>query len=105
MKQSIFKHALQGAVGTALYIVAVASFMFYGPRAMGSQEDTVLVPVFMLMLFVFSAAFTGSLMLGRPILWYLEGNKKEAMQLLVTTLLMFLIITELTFIILFFTMY
>ena len=93
MKPSVYKYACLSACSTALYIVAVATFMSFMPQVLKDQEKTVFIPVFMLMLFVFSAAFTGSLMLGRPILWYLDGQKKEAMQLLGTTLLIFFIIT------------
>jgi hypothetical protein len=87
---NIFKNALFNSVGTTAYIAAVASFMFYGAKNFG-PDNTVLIPILMLMLFVFSAAVTGLLVLGRPILWYLEGKKKEAVSLLVSTLLIFLI--------------
>ena len=51
----------------------------------------------MLMLFVFSAAFTGTLVLGRPIVWYLNGKKREALSLLFYTLGVFLAITLIAF--------
>ena len=47
----------------------------------------------MLMLLVFSAAFTGFLIFGKPIMWYLDNKKKEAFSLLIYTLSLFLIIT------------
>lgn len=40
----------------------------------------------MLLLFVFSAALTGALIFGRPILWYLDGKKREAILLFFYTL-------------------
>lgn len=46
-----------------------------------------------LLLFVFSAALTSMLIFGRPVLWYLDGKKKEAISLLTHTLVIFLIIT------------
>lgn len=57
------------------------------PKQVG-PVDTVLVPI--LMLLVFSASVTGGLIFGRPVLWYLDGKKKETFSLLITTLLIFL---------------
>lgn len=83
--KSIIKNALLNAVATALYVAVAASFLFYAPKAFG-EADGVLVPIAMLLLFVFSAAFTGLVMFGKPVVWYLDGNKKEATSLLVATL-------------------
>ena len=68
--------------------MAIASFLFYVPKQLGRAEP-VLVPIVMLMLFVFSAAVTGSLIFGQPVLWYLDGKKKEAGSLLVATFVFF----------------
>ena len=43
-------------------------------------------PLAMLLLFVFSAAVTASLVFGKPILLYLDNFKKEAFKLLLYTL-------------------
>ena len=95
----IFKNALIHAVATTIYVVAVASFLFYAPQVL-SQAKTVLIPISMLLLLVFSAAFTGILIFGRPVLWYLDGKKKEALSLLAYTLGIFLVITLVAFFIL-----
>ncbi len=93
MKNAILKNALINAGATALYIVAVASFMIYTPDLFGEvKEKTVLIPIVMLSLLVFSAALVGTLIFGRPIMWYLDGKKKEALSLLVATLAIFLVI-------------
>lgn len=63
----------------------------------GDKPDTVFAPIMALMLFVLSAAVTASLVLGRPILWYIDGKKKEAVQLLFSTLVVFFGIMLLTF--------
>ena len=88
----ILKNAFINAVSTALYVMAVASFLFYVPKKLG-PADSVLVPITFLLLFVFSAAFTSMLFFGRPVVWYLEGSKKEALSLIAYTLLIFLLIT------------
>lgn len=85
MKNAILKFAALNALGTALYIALVASLFFYAPHLFGNTKDTVLIPIAMLLLFVVSASVTGSLVLGRPILWYLDGKKKEAVALFMAT--------------------
>ncbi|MCC7522684.1 hypothetical protein IT407_02710 [Candidatus Uhrbacteria bacterium] len=87
MKNSIVKIAGLNALGTALYVALVASFLTYVPPMFFSKaEDTVLIPIAMLLLFVLSASITGSLVVGRPVLWYLDGKKKEAVSLFMMTL-------------------
>lgn len=46
-------------------------------------EDTVFIPITMLMLFVCSAAITGFLVFGKPAMLYLDGKKQDAIQLLI----------------------
>jgi|SRR3989344_7974523 len=92
MKNDIVKNALLNASAAAVYVVAVALFLFYVPKSFG-PVDNVLIPIVMLLLFVFSAALMGVLIFGRPILWYLDGKKQEAFLLLVYTLAIFLLVT------------
>lgn len=94
----IIKNAFIDALGTVIYIIIVASFMFFLQEDVAKEPDTVLAPIAMLLLFVFSAALTGTLVFGRPILWYMDGKKKEAISLISYTLGILLIITILVFI-------
>ena len=91
--KKILKYALANALGTAAYVILVATFMFIGEQGKFGMAKTVFIPIAMLMLFVFSAAFTGTLMFGRPVMWYIDGKKKEALSLLAYTLVIFFIIT------------
>ncbi|MBS3085854.1 hypothetical protein J4225_04185 [Candidatus Pacearchaeota archaeon] len=91
-KVEILRYALINAFVTAFYIILIASFLYSGERFFGDGK-TVLIPIAMLMLLVFSAAFTGFLIFGKPIMWYLDNKKKEAFSLLIYTLSLFLIIT------------
>lgn len=93
----ILKTALFNSLATAIYIVVIGSFMFYAGQAKFGQKDTVFVPIFVLMLLVFSAAFTGALIFGSPVLWYLDGKKREALSLLGYTLGTFFAITLVVF--------
>lgn len=102
MKKDIIKHACINSLLTALYVGLVASFLFYVPRFFEFVEkpDTVFAPIMMLMLFVFSASITATLILGKPILWYLDEKKEEAINLFLYTLFIFFIIMVVAFILL-----
>jgi hypothetical protein len=99
MKETI-KYALLDSLGTTAYIALIASFMYFVEKGSFGAGKTVFVPIAMLMLFVFSAAFTGTLVFGRPIVWYLNGRKQEALSLLFYTLGIFLAITIIVFLLL-----
>jgi len=86
------KYALVDAGLTAGYVALVAMFFFYGQSLPFPKEDTVFQPMLMLSLLVFSAALVGSLIFGRPILWYLDNKKREAVLLLAYTLASFFVI-------------
>lgn len=100
MKQ-IRKTAIINALATALYIVAVGSFMFYGSQIKLGRANTMLVPITLLLLFVFSAALTGFLIFGKSAQMYVDGKKKEALSLLTYTLGAFFVITFVFLILLF----
>lgn len=97
MKKDILKYAFVNAFSTAAYIVVLVSVLFNFPRRFLEDAQTILAPMMMLMVFVFSAAITATLVLGRPIMWYLDGKKKEALHLFLYTLAVFFIIILLVF--------
>lgn len=68
------------ALGESAYIFLVALFMFNAERLLGSKPEPVGMVAFLL-LFVTSAAVSGALILGKPILLYLEGRKSESIKL------------------------
>src|SRR3989344_2635093 len=86
----------------AAYIAVVASLMYYVPKAVG-LVDSVFVPIAVLSLFVLSAALMCYFFLFQPVQMYLDGQKKEAIDLFVKTVGVFAGITILIFAILFFS--
>lgn len=66
--------------GLVAYVSAVAWIMSNGESIFGRLPN-VLGPTAFLLLFVLSAAVTGSLFLGYPLYLYFEGRKKEALRL------------------------
>ena len=99
----VIKIAGLNATLTALYIAAVSTFLSYASEIFGKEEPkTALVPIAMLSLLVFSVALIGSLIFGRPILWYMDGRKKEAISMLAYTLGAFSLFVVAAFILVFF---
>jgi len=89
----VWKTALMNAGATALYVMAVGGFMYYGSVIKLGRSNTMLIPMTLLLLFVFSAALTGFLIFGKPAQLYVDGKKKEALSLLTYTLGVFSVIT------------
>jgi len=78
-KNKLILHSLGHAVLVFLYVAGVAWIMFNGKRFFGEFQNF-LGPVLILLTFVLSAAIVGTLVLGRPILLYLNGAKTEALK-------------------------
>lgn len=96
----IVKRAIINAVGTAAYIVLIASFLFFLQSSFSEQEDTVITTVSALLLFVCSAAITAFLVFGKPVMLYVDGKRREAVSLLGYTIGILLILTVIAFILL-----
>lgn len=95
--QNILKRAFLNALGTAGYVVLVVLFVF-SLQAFQQEPDTIFIPMAMLMLFICSAAITGFLVFGKPIMLYVDGKKREAVSLLAHTLGILFIITIIFFV-------
>lgn len=73
------------ALGTTAYVAGVATIMQNAEKIFG-EMDKATGPIAFLMLFVLSAAVTGGLVLGKPVLMYLNNQKSEAVKLFLFTL-------------------
>lgn len=103
MRKKLIKLAFINVLGEGVYVFLVALLLNSVGRIMGNTPDNkILAPLAFLFLFVLSAAVSGALILGRPALMYLDGKKKEALELFGFTLMwlfIFLIIFFATLII------
>ena len=97
--EKIIKNAFKNSIGTTLYIILIVSFIF-SLQVFASKKDTIMIPIAMLLLFVCSAAITGFLVFGKPVMWYIDGKKKEALSLLGYTIGILVAITIICFILL-----
>jgi hypothetical protein len=91
--------SLGSALTAAVYIALVAWLMLNANNIFGGMK-TIWGPIAFLLLFVLSASITGSLVLGRPTLLYLDGKKKEAVRHFGLTLLYLFIILVVVFVVL-----
>jgi hypothetical protein len=73
------------ALGTLIYVFLVTAIMNNGEKLFGSEDNEMLMPVVFLLLFVFSALITSFLVLGKPLMLYLDGQKKEGVKMLFYT--------------------
>ena len=93
----LLQRAFINSFGTAAYILLVVSFIF-SLQVFSEKQDILLIPIAMLLLFVCSAAITGFLVFGKPVMLYIDRKKREAVSLLAYTIGILCIITVITLI-------
>jgi hypothetical protein len=81
----LLQKSFLNALATALYI-AVVAIVFSNANKIFAQKDNAFTPIAALMLFVLSAAITAGLVVGKPVLMYLDGQKKEAVKMFIYTI-------------------
>ena len=89
------------ALLAGLYIVFVVLLITYGPAYVRDKPDTILAPMAMLSLLVFSVTLMGYLFFLQPVQMFLEGQKVEAVELFTKTLGAFAVITGIVLIVAF----
>ncbi len=90
MRNPITKYALINSLAAAAYITIVAFIMSNINRIVPPDIDdggprSILPAITFLTLFVISAAVMGLTIFGRPVMWYLDGKKAEAVKLALYT--------------------
>lgn len=85
INKETIKQSFINAIGTLVYVSLVALLMNNGEKIFGKAQDYI-APVAILLLFVISAAVTGTLVLGKPVLLFAKGERSEALRLFFATL-------------------
>lgn len=93
--KNIITTSLLNAICILIYVGIVAVLMKNAQHVFGKMEG-IAGPFGFLMLFVVSAAVCGYLVFGQPILYYLDGQKKEALNLLSYIVLWLILSTGVT---------
>jgi len=95
MKNNILKYSFFNAFCAIAYIGLIALLMDNAENIFG-QLPKILGTMSFLLLFVISAAVMGLLIFGRPILWYWDGKKQEAVALISYTIIVLALIAVVT---------
>ena len=93
MHKKLIKSAAIHSLGVVAYVSLVAGLMQFITKHLSNKPDTVFAPMTVLLLLVTSAAITGYLVLGQPLMLYLDGKKSEAAKQFGYNLIFMLIFT------------
>jgi hypothetical protein len=95
------KNPLLNAVGASGYIILVVSVLAFVSKTQGSKPDTFFAPVAFLSLLTLSILVMTYLFFYQPLQLFIEGKKKQAIQLFVQTAGIFAVITTIVLILVF----
>jgi len=96
----VTKNPLINSLAAILYIVLIASVMFYGTKNLG-KSDSIIAPIAIVSLFTLSAAVMGYLFCYQPAQLYFDDKKKQAVTLFLQTVAIFGGMTALVLLLLF----
>lgn len=88
--KNIYKTSFWYSFVATAYIILVGIFMRYANDIFG-KENSVIGIVAVLILFSLSALVVGGLLVGKPVMFYLENKKKEAISILIANALWMLL--------------
>lgn len=91
-KNKIALYGLGNAALAACYVALVAAIMS-GAETFAQEAGSIVGPMGFLLLFSSSAAILGLAVFGRPVVWYLDGKRADAVTLAIYTVSFLLIIT------------
>jgi len=95
------KNPLVNGLSASFYIFFITLVMTWGEKVV-PREDTFMAPIVVLSLFTLSAAVMAYVFCFQPVIMYVDGKKKQAVQLFLKTLIVFATIT-IALVILFFS--
>lgn len=81
----VAKRGVANGLCAFVYVVAVVTLIDYLQRFADRPDPKFIAPLAMLMLFVLSAAVMALLVFGKPAMLYVDGKKKEAVQMVCWT--------------------
>ncbi|OGK66209.1 hypothetical protein A2313_03010 [Candidatus Roizmanbacteria bacterium RIFOXYB2_FULL_41_10] len=95
------KNPFINALSASAYIILVVSVMTFVTQPLRNKPDTFFAPITMLFVLTLSVAVMAYLFFYQPLLLFIEGKKKEAVDLFVKTVGIFAAITAVVLILLF----
>lgn len=97
---NLVRRAFANSLGVAVYVIFVVLLISSLENIFSAEPDSLIFLMAMLLLFICSAAITGFLVFGKPLMLYLDGKKKEAVSLLAYTITFLFLIIIVTFVLL-----
>jgi len=87
------KNPIINALSAAAYIILVVTVMTFVTRPLRNKPDTFGAPIIVLSVLTLSVAVMAYLFFYQPLLLFIEGKKKEAVNLFIKTVGIFGVIT------------
>ena len=97
----MFKSPIINGLSASAYIIFIVSVMTFATQPLKNKPDTFFAPITFLSVLTLSVAVMAFLFFYQPILLFIEGKKKEAVNLFVKTVGIFAAITAVILILLF----
>ncbi len=79
------KNPFYNAILATAYIVLLVTTVFLGPQLFGGPKESVLYPMVMLSVLVFSAALMAYLFFYQPVIMLIDGQREKAVKLFLQT--------------------
>ena len=95
------KKPILNALGASAYIIFVVSVMTFMTQSLKDKPDTFFAPIVVLSLLTLSVVVMSYLFFYQPIILFIEGKKKQAIDLFLKTVGIFAILTIISLILLF----
>jgi|SRR3990167_4422721 len=96
------KNPVINALSASAYIILVVTVMTFVMQPLKNKPDTFFAPITFLFVLTLSVAVMAFLFFYQPLLLFIEGKKKEAVNLFVKTVGIFAAITAVVLILLFY---
>lgn len=97
----MFKNPILNALSASTYIILVVVIMNFVSQSLRNKPDTFFAPVMFLSVLTLSAAVMAFLFFYQPLQLFIDGKKKEAVNLFVKTTGFFALFTVVVLILLF----
>ncbi|HBL52169.1 MAG: hypothetical protein A3D24_00420 [Candidatus Blackburnbacteria bacterium RIFCSPHIGHO2_02_FULL_39_13] len=95
------KNPIINALGASAYIILIVSVMTFVTQPLRNKPDTFFAPITALFVLTLSVTVMAFLFFYQPLQFFVEGKKKEAVNLFVKTVGTFAVITVVVLILLF----
>ena len=95
------KNPIINALSASAYIILVVSVMTFVTQPLRNKPDTFFAPITFLFVLTLSVSVMAYLFFYQPLLLFIEGKKKEAVNLFVKTVGIFAVITAVVLTLLF----